>query len=412
MKKALFSFTLLLALATAPIAAHAAPANLPSQADLPSQAYISGFVGRAQQYSLSCESRSAVDVAAFWGYAITETEFFTNLPSSDDPNLGFVGNVNDAWGYIPPNSYGVHAEPIARLLRSYGLNANAAEGLSWGDLQNEIAAGRPVIVWVIGSVWAGTPRTYTTQAGLSVRVAHNQHTMTLIGYDENSVQLVDALTGYTITHSIQNFLASWGVLNNMAVFTDGPRYLAEPSEPQSEPAEEAGAPGYSVQSGDTLQRVAARLGLAWEDLAAWNNIAYPYALFPGQTLRVEAPPQANPVVPSAGTYTVQRGDHLMKIARELALDWQALAAINEMESPYLLLPGQVLQLPAADGQASPQVSSPPPVAIEVPEYYTAGRTESLFALAHYYGLDWLQVAVRNNLNFPYTLTPGQTVYFQ
>ncbi|MCW5887877.1 MAG: hypothetical protein KIT07_07100, partial [Anaerolineales bacterium] len=76
MKKALFSFTLLLALATAPIAAHAAPASLPSQADLPSQAYISGFVGRAQQYSLSCESRSAVDVAAFWGYAITETEFF------------------------------------------------------------------------------------------------------------------------------------------------------------------------------------------------------------------------------------------------------------------------------------------------------------------------------------------------
>jgi len=374
-----------------------------AQGDLPSQAYISGFVGRAQQYSLSCESRSAVDVAAFWGYSISETEFFSNLPSSDDPNLGFVGNVHDPWGYIPPYSYGVHAEPVARLLRSYGLNARAEEGLSWQDLQTEIAAGRPAIVWVIGSVWAGTPRSYTTQAGLTVRVANNQHTMTLIGYDENSVQLVDALTGFTITHSIQNFLASWGVLNNMAVFTDGPRYQPETSEPQAPPASEE--PGYTVQTGDTLNRLAARLGFAWEDLAAWNGITYPYTLFPGQELALHPPARTSGLQPSADTYTVQRGDHLMKIARQLELDWQELAAVNEMESPYLLLPGQVLRLPAS---SQPSVTSPP-AEIEVPEYYTTQRTESLFALAHYYGLDWLQIAALNNLNFPYALPPGQTL---
>ncbi len=403
-KVALIFLSLVSALSLWAVPAHAA------QTDLPSQAYISGFVGRAQQYSLSCESRSAVDVVAYWGYSISETEFFNNLPSSDDPNLGFVGNVHDPWGYIPPASYGVHAEPIARLLRSYGLNASAEEGLSWQDLQTEIAAGRPVIVWVIGSVWAGTQRYYTTQAGNSVLVANNQHTMTLIGYDQNSVQLVDALTGYTITHSIQNFLASWGVLNNMAVFTDGPRNQPEANDPEPPPvSQEPLQPGYIVQSGDTLNRVAARLGFAWADLAAWNNITYPYTLFPGQELTLHPVQRESGPQPSADTYTVQRGDHLMKIARELELDWQALAAVNEMEAPYLLFPGQVLLLPASSGQPS---APPPQAEIEVPEYYTATRTESLFALAHYYGLDWLQIAVLNNLSFPYTLTPGQTVYFQ
>ncbi|UYN91777.1 MAG: LysM peptidoglycan-binding domain-containing protein [Anaerolineales bacterium] len=376
-----------------------------AQSDLPSQAYISGFVGRAQQYSLSCESRSAVDVAAFWGYSISETEFFNGLPSSDDPNQGFVGNVNDPWGYIPPASYGVHAEPIARLMRSYGLDARAEEGLSWQALQNEIAAGRPVIVWVIGSVWSGTQRFYTTQAGNTVLVANNQHTMTLIGYDQNSVQLVDALTGYTITHSIQNFMASWGVLNNMAVLTDGPPQTQPEAEPPT--SEQPSGESYTVQAGDTLNRIAGRLGFTWVDLAAWNNITYPYTLFPGQALALyPSQPEAGPQ-PSADSYTVQRGDHLMKIARELELNWQDLAALNDLAAPYLIMPGQVLRLPAS------QTAAPPPnEPVEAPEFYTATRSESLFALAHYYGLDWLQVAALNNINFPFMLAPGQTVTLQ
>lgn len=399
--KLILLLSLLALLAGAPASARAA------QSDLPAQAYVSGFVGRAQQYSLSCESRSAVDVATFWGYSISETEFFNNLPSSDDPNQGFVGNVNDPWGYIPPASYGVHAEPVARLLRSYGLDARAEENLSWQDLQSEIAAGRPVIVWVIGSVWSGAPRYYTTQAGNSVLVANNQHTMTLIGYDQNSVQLVDALTGYTITHSIENFMASWGVLNNMAVLTDGPPATQPEAEAEPPTSEQPSEESYTVQAGDTLNRIAGRLGFTWVDLAGWNKITYPYTLFPGQVLALYASPPEAGRQPSADSYTVQRGDHLMKIARELELNWQDLATLNELTSPYLILPGQVLRLPTS------QAAAPPPESpVETPEFYTATRSESLFALAHYYGLDWLRVAALNNINFPFMLAPGQTVTLQ
>jgi hypothetical protein len=46
---------------------------------------------------------------------------------------------------------------------------------------------------------------------------------------------------------------------------------------------------------------------------------------------------------------------------------------------------------------------------EVPDTYTAARSESLFALAHYYNLDWIRVAGLNNLSFPFTLSVGQTI---
>src|SRR3990172_3998813 len=227
-----------------------------AQAEIPDQAYISGVNGHAQIYSLSCEARSAADWAAYWGVAIDETQFLESLPRSDNPNEGFVGYPADPWGYIPPNSYGVHAGPVAALLRAYGLDAHAATGLSWGEARAEVAAGRPVIVWVIGSIWAGTPKQYKTEDGQKVTVANNEHTMILIGYDESRVHLVDALTGYTITHSLENFLTSWAVLGNMAVIGEGS------GEPPGQPSQ-GGDQGssYTVQRGDTLAKVTDRLGL-------------------------------------------------------------------------------------------------------------------------------------------------------
>ena len=93
---------------------------------LPSSASIQGISGRWPAYSLDCESRSAVDWAAYFGVKIDELTFFNALPSSDNPDKGFVGNVHGAWGQIPPYDYGVHAKPVAKLFRAYGLEAICA----------------------------------------------------------------------------------------------------------------------------------------------------------------------------------------------------------------------------------------------------------------------------------------------
>jgi uncharacterized protein YvpB len=171
-------FTLWVSLALTLGLAQAARADSP-----PDSASISGVVGHPQTYSLSCEARSAVDWMAFWGISASEDDFISRLPRSANPDLGFVGHINDGWGSIPPRGYGVHAEPVAALLREYGLEAEARRDLSWDDLRVEIAVGRPVIVWVIGQMWPGKPRSYTDEEGHNTIVASFEHTMILTGYD-------------------------------------------------------------------------------------------------------------------------------------------------------------------------------------------------------------------------------------
>lgn len=48
---------------------------------------------------------------------------------------------------------------------------------------------------------------------------------------------------------------------------------------------------------------------------------------------------------SGDTYTVQSGDTLYAVSLELDKDWQEIASLNDIEPPYSLSVGQVLQLP-------------------------------------------------------------------
>ncbi len=183
--------------------------------DIPGQAAVEGVSGYFQSLGLSCESRSSSDWARFFGVSIGESEFQERLPRSDNPEQGFVGNPRDVAGMIPPNSYGVHAGPVAELLRSYGLPAEARRWMSFEDLQREIAAGQPVIVWVIGGVLPGRAVEYTAADGQTTVVAALEHTVMIVGYNESMVQVVDGGSYYSV--SVSRFLTSWGVLENQAV---------------------------------------------------------------------------------------------------------------------------------------------------------------------------------------------------
>lgn len=190
------------------------PTNIPSDG-LPAESWINGVTGYAQSQNLTCESRSAVDWARFFGVSIGEMEFHNGLPISDNPESGFVGYIDDYLGQIPPASYGVHAPPVAALLRDYGLTATAVKGYSLEKLKKQIANGNPVIVWIIGNVWYGSPVDYTASDGSIVTVAHFEHTAIVIGYDEEGLTFVDNDLVYW--RSTESFLNSWAVLGNMAI---------------------------------------------------------------------------------------------------------------------------------------------------------------------------------------------------
>ena len=192
--------------------------NAPSDAP---EAKLLSVSGQGQALPLDCESRSAVDWAGFFGVSIGELDFLGQLPTSDDPDAGFVGSASGALGQLPPGDYGVHAGPVAALLRAYGVNARGARGLSWADIQAEIDAGRPVITWVVSQVAAGTPVEYTAASdNHTTTVAAFEHTVMVIGYAGDTVTILDGGTAYT--RSRAQFLVSWGTLGNMAVVWGSP----------------------------------------------------------------------------------------------------------------------------------------------------------------------------------------------
>lgn len=193
--------------------------TVPPPEGLPSEAYITDISGYPQIANLDCESRTAVDFAAYFGISISEMDFINQLPQSDNPNDGFVGSIYDEKGQLPPSSYGVYARPVAALLRAYGLNAWDQSGMSFDTIQSEVANSRPVMVWVIGNVWPGSgSSTYVTSSGASVLIANWEHTVMIIGYNSQYVTVLDGNLIYE--RDISTFLSSWSVLGNMGIVVE------------------------------------------------------------------------------------------------------------------------------------------------------------------------------------------------
>lgn len=120
---------------------------------------------------------------------------------------------------------------------------------------------------------------------------------------------------------------------------------------QPSPAPAPSGDTYTVQAGDCLSVIGAKLGLDWRDIAAVNGITEPYTIYAGQVLQLSggqpapAPAPVPAPQPSENTYTVVSGDSLSKIGAELGINWQEIAALNGIGDPYIIYAGQVLALP-------------------------------------------------------------------
>lgn len=100
---------------------------------------------------------------------------------------------------------------------------------------------------------------------------------------------------------------------------------------------------YTVIAGDTIYVVARRFGVTVRSLIDANNLQPPFQLFPGQVLNV----------PTGGSYVVVKGDTLAKVARKAGVEFATLARMNGLSPPYLIKVGQRLVLPTgATVQAS------------------------------------------------------------
>lgn len=96
---------------------------------------------------------------------------------------------------------------------------------------------------------------------------------------------------------------------------------------------------YTVRRGDTLWALSRRFGTSVDILAELNHIQDPDLIYTGQTLQI--PGEA----PGYRTYTVKAGDTLWGISRRYGVTVGQIAALNGIQNPDLIYPGQVFQIP-------------------------------------------------------------------
>lgn len=97
---------------------------------------------------------------------------------------------------------------------------------------------------------------------------------------------------------------------------------------------------YTVQAGDTLSEIAARYGLSYRTLAAFNNISDPNRIYVGQVVRI-------PLGGSAAAvryYTIQYGDTLSGIALKYGTTVAEIQRLNGIANPDIIYAGQVIRV--------------------------------------------------------------------
>jgi len=159
----------------------------------------------AQDHALSCEAAALKMALAVRdvhvsegvimdevGYDPTPKEQQAGRVIWGDPQKGFVGNID---GRMPTTGYGVYWEPIARAARTWRA-ARAVEGLTPGQLAQELAVGNPVIVW--GYLGKGDSFEWQTPEGDTVHAVMHEHTFVAYGY----VGTVEEPTGFYLMDPI------------------------------------------------------------------------------------------------------------------------------------------------------------------------------------------------------------------
>lgn len=105
----------------------------------------------------------------------------------------------------------------------------------------------------------------------------------------------------------------------------------------------AGAVPYTIQAGDTIYRIAGRLGTTVAAILALNPGINPNALQIGQQICV--PGAAPPPTCTGTTYTIRPGDTFYAIAARYGISLQALIAANPDVDPNRLVVGQTICIP-------------------------------------------------------------------
>jgi LysM repeat protein len=193
-------------------------------------------------------------------------------------------------------------------LRSFGVNAHT-EPMSWQRIDQELAAGRPVVV--------------STRA----------HYFVISGKDERGYNM--GSTGQKVgggTHWSQADLNRYSSQHTLVVL-----------DPEQQPPDEPRPPAFRVAPSR-----ASNPRELWSQSEPSPTGSQPEPTPTRQPMgqQVAQPGNGN------ANHTVQAGDSLWDIARRNGTTYQDIARLNGIANPDLIFPGQQLQLPGAEAPAA------------------------------------------------------------
>lgn len=156
---------------------------------------------------------------------------------------------------------------------------------------------------------------------------------------------------------------------------------------------------YTVQSGDTLYKIANQYGTSVNDIIEFNQLPTTVLVI-GQQLLIPSPKNNNN---SNNTYVIKRGDSLWKIANEYGVSINDLIAANNLNNTTLKV-GDVLYIPNRDNTSNTPTAPEDDNVIE----YVVQRGDSLYSISQKYGVSVSELQSYNNLTSN-TLTVGQII---
>ncbi len=134
-----------------------------------------------------------------------------------------------------------------------------------------------------------------------------------------------------------------------AVETPGPSPFAGIAQPPAEPARRGGMVQHTVAPGEVLWHIAEQYNLRPETILWSNDLADPDLLLVGQQLLI---PPADGVL-----YTVRPGDGLVDIVSKYGVDLQAVISSNQLGDADQIVAGADIFLPGGRPLAAPAQSS-------------------------------------------------------
>src|SRR5438552_6288114 len=189
-----------------------------------------------QAYPLDCEAAALQAALAAHGTRVSQERIFSQLPVDSravelgpdglprrwgDPFKAFVGDVQ---GQEPDFSgYGVYYPPIATAAARLGAHAEGRTGWTVAEIEDQIRAGNPVVVWLDSRFRVRQAGHWTAWDGVDVPHIVGEHAVTVMGFDDSAgtITVVDVLRGELHSFSTSTFAAILTTFGGMGVAVSG-----------------------------------------------------------------------------------------------------------------------------------------------------------------------------------------------